>query len=148
MTTTNRCFLWVCGHPARPQAAAGKGSTGKYKTSIAKEYLLPLFRVSFPFPSHWKSAEWKPCFLACQESRVDLSGHTYYVDLLSDFSIPGVTTMEIVEAGLQVLENEVIAPVTLESIRLMRNRISSIEEDAFRYSHHVKKSHGKHVWLV
>lgn len=40
--------------------------------------------------------------------------------------------MEIVEAGLQVLENEVIAPVTLESIRLMRNRISSIEEDAFR----------------
>ena len=65
-----------------------------------------------------------------------------------DFSIAGVTTMEIVEAGLQVLENEVIAPVTLESIRLMRNRISSIEEDAFRYSYHVKKSHGKHVCLV
>lgn len=144
MTTTNRCFLWVCGHPARPQAAAGKGSTGKYKTSIAKEYLLPPFRVSFPFFT-LKISRVEAVLFSLSRSRVDLSGHTYYVDLLSDFSIPGVTTMEIVEAGLQVLENEVIAPVTLESIRLMRNRISSIEEDAFRYSHHVKKSHGKHV---
>jgi hypothetical protein len=42
--------------------------------------------------------------------------------------------MEIVEAGLEVLENDVISPVTLESIRLMKNRISFIEEDAFRYS--------------
>ena len=40
--------------------------------------------------------------------------------------------MEIVEAGLEVLENDAIAPVTLESVRLMRNQISSIEEDAFR----------------
>ena len=45
--------------------------------------------------------------------------------------------MEIVEAGLQVLENEVIAPVTIESIRLMKNGIRSIEEDAFRYANHV-----------
>ena len=43
--------------------------------------------------------------------------------------------MEIVEAGLQVLENDVIGPVTIESIRLMKNQISSIEEDAFRYGH-------------
>ena len=45
--------------------------------------------------------------------------------------------MEIVEAGLQVLENEVIAPVTIESIRLMKNSIRAIEEDAFRYAMHV-----------
>ena len=43
--------------------------------------------------------------------------------------------MEIVEAGLQVLENDVIGPVTIESMRLMKNQISSIEEDAFRYGH-------------
>ena len=41
--------------------------------------------------------------------------------------------MEIVEAGLKVLENDAIGPATIESIRLMKNRISSIEEDAFRY---------------
>ena len=52
--------------------------------------------------------------------------------LLSHFPIPGVTHLEIVEAGLQVLENDVIGPVTIESIRLMKNQISSIEEDAFR----------------
>ncbi len=40
--------------------------------------------------------------------------------------------MEIIEAGLQVLENDVIGPVTVESIRLMKNQITSIEEDAFR----------------
>ena len=51
----------------------------------------------------------------------------------SDFPIPGVTQMEIVEAGLKVLENDAIGPATIESIRLMKNRISSIEEDAFRY---------------
>ena len=60
-----------------------------------------------------------------------------YIDYLfnfifPDFPIPGVTHMEIVEAGLEVLENDAIAPVTLESVRLMRNQISSIEEDAFR----------------
>ncbi len=36
------------------------------------------------------------------------------------------------EAGLEVLENEAIAPVTVESVRLMNNRIGHIEEDAFR----------------
>ena len=40
--------------------------------------------------------------------------------------------MEIVEAGLVVLENDAISPVTVESVRLMRNQISAIEVDAFR----------------
>jgi hypothetical protein len=52
--------------------------------------------------------------------------------LFADFPIPGVTHLEIIEAGLQVLENDVIGPVTVESIRLMKNQITSIEEDAFR----------------
>ena len=62
--------------------------------------------------------------------------------LFPDFPIPGVTHMEIVEAGLQVLENDVITPVNVESIRLMRNKIRSIEEDAFRYYYGV--IHGWH----
>ena len=55
--------------------------------------------------------------------------------LFADFPIPGVTHLEIIEAGLQVLENDVIGPVTVESIRLMKNQITSIEEDAFRQAH-------------
>ena len=50
--------------------------------------------------------------------------------------------MEIVEAGLQVLENDVITPVNVESIKLMRNKIRSVEEDAFRY---VCCSHGTNL---
>lgn len=65
-----------------------------------------------------------------------------FLATLSDFPIPGVTHLEIVEADLQVLENDAITPMTIESIRLMRNRINSIEEDAFRYHH------SKHVLWV
>ena len=55
-----------------------------------------------------------------------------FLYIFLDFPIPGVTHMEIVEAGLVVLENDAISPVTVESVRLMRNQISAIEVDAFR----------------
>ena len=57
----------------------------------------------------------------------------FYFFIFLDFPIPGVTHMEIVEAGLVVVENDAISPVTVESVRLMRNQISAIEVDAFRW---------------
>ena len=61
-----------------------------------------------------------------------LFSYSISLTAFADFPIVGVNHVEIVDAGLEVLENEAISPVTVESVRLMNNHISFIEEDAFR----------------
>ena len=47
-----------------------------------------------------------------------------------------VTHLDVVGAGLEVLENNVLSSATIESARFMNNKISYIEADAFRYTYY------------
>ena len=52
---------------------------------------------------------------------------------VSDFPVPYITHVDIVEAGLDSLESEVLSvATTIESARFMNNKISHIQDDAFR----------------
>ena len=47
--------------------------------------------------------------------------------------MPYITHVDIVEAGLESLESDVLSvATTIESARFMNNKISHIQDDAFR----------------
>jgi len=51
----------------------------------------------------------------------------------ADFPVPYITHVDMVEAGLESLDSDVlVASSTIESARFMNNRIANIDEDAFR----------------
>ena len=53
---------------------------------------------------------------------------------LPDFPVPYITHVDIVEAGLESLESEVLSvATTIESARFMNNKIGHIQDDAFRW---------------
>lgn len=55
------------------------------------------------------------------------------VGLIADFPVPYMTHVDVVEAGLESLDADVLGVAsTIESARFMNNRIGHIDNDAFR----------------
>ena len=50
----------------------------------------------------------------------------------SDFPVTKMKNLDITDAGLQLLENNIVSSSTIESARFTNNRITYIEADAFR----------------
>ena len=52
---------------------------------------------------------------------------------VSDFPVPYITHVDIVDSELSVLDSDVFSvATTIESARFMNNRLAHIDEDAFR----------------
>ena len=50
----------------------------------------------------------------------------------SDFPVTKVKNLDIIDAGLELLENNIVSSNTIESARFTNNHITYIEADAFR----------------
>ena len=50
----------------------------------------------------------------------------------SDFPVAKIKNLDIIDAGLELLENNVVSSNSIESARFTNNRITYIEADAFR----------------
>ena len=51
----------------------------------------------------------------------------------SDFPVPYITHVDVVDSGLESLDSDVLAVAsTIESARFMNNKISHIDDNAFR----------------
>ena len=49
----------------------------------------------------------------------------------SEIPVPYLTHIDVVDAGLEVLENGIITSVTIESLRFMNNKIKIVEDNIF-----------------
>ena len=51
--------------------------------------------------------------------------------LISDIPVPYLTHIDVVDAGLEVLESGQIKSATVESLRFMNNKIKIIDDNLF-----------------
>ena len=54
------------------------------------------------------------------------------ITFITDFPVTRIKSLDIVDAGLEVLGNNVVSSDTIESARFTNNRITYVEADAFR----------------
>ncbi|XP_059082371.1 chaoptin-like isoform X2 [Tigriopus californicus] len=111
----------------RPETSTQTSFQGQFGTITTAGYGEPIYNGSF----NGRASRLKPAHNTQNIRDVSCIGVPFY--RVPDFPVPYIIHLDMVESGLEVLEANVMSTAsTIESARFMNNRISHIDDNAFR----------------